>query len=214
LTLRAGYVWRTTRDEAIIVPKLTRGGGGLLVLKSRGTSRYNEFQALALYSHRRFQNWTISYVWSNAQGSLNTADNFLSDFPAFVVRANHYGTLPFDIPHRVLAYGEIKAPHGIAVMPAFEIRSGFPFSLVNDGLNFVGIRNRSRFPTFLSVDATVLKSFTIPYFDKKARAGVIVFNITNHFNPRDVQNNVGSLHAGQFFNSLGTSIRGKFELDF
>jgi len=214
LTLRTGYVHRFTKNEPIITPKLSTNGGGSLVLKSRGVSRYNEFQLLALYDDRRFHNWNISYVWSKAQGSLNTADNFLGDFPAFVVRANQYGTLPFDIPHRFLTYGEVKAPHGFTVMPALEIRSGFPFSFVNDRLDFVGARNRARFPTFMSLDATILKSFTMPFLDKKARAGVIVFNITNHFNPRDVQNNLGSSHSGQFFNSLGPSVRGKFEIDF
>ena len=214
LTLRTGYVHRFTKNEPIITPKLSTNGGGSLVLKSRGVSRYNEFQLLALYDDRRFHNWNISYVWSKAQGSLNTADNFLGDFPAFVVRANQYSTLPFDIPHRFLTYGEVAAPHGFTVMPALEIRSGFPFSFVNDRLDFVGVRNRARFPIFLSLDATVLKSFTLPFLDKKARAGVIVFNLTNHFNPRDVQNNLGSSHSGQFFNSLGPSVRGKFEIDF
>ena len=214
LTLRAGYLQRFTKNEPIVIPELTQSRGGLLVLKSSGVSRYNEFQALALYHSTRFQNWTISYVWSRAQGSLNTADNFLSDFPALVVRPNQYGTLPFDISHRFLAYGEVKVPLEITVMPALEVRSGFPFSFVDERLNFIGVRNSFRFPMFLSLDATILKGFTIPHFDKKARAGVIIFNITNHFNPRDVQNNLGSLSAGQFFNSLGTSVRGKFELDF
>jgi len=213
-TLRAGYLHRFTKNEPIIVPKLISNGRGLLILKSLGLSRYNEFQLLALYNSQRFRNWNISYVWSNAQGSLNTADNFLGDFPAFVVRANQYDRLPFDIPHRLLAYGELKIPHRITVMPALEVRSGFPFSFVNERLDFVGARNHTRFPTFLSVDATILKGFTIPYFDKKAQAGVVIFNITNHSNPRDVQNNLGSSHFGQFFNSLGTSVRGKFELDF
>jgi hypothetical protein len=214
LTLRTGYLQRFTTHEPIITPKLSSNGGGFLILKSRGESRYNEFQALALYDDRRFHNWTISYVWSKAQGSLNTADNFLSDFPAFVVRRNEYGTLPFDVPHRFLAYGEVKAPFGLTVIPALEIRSGFPFSVVNDRLDFVGVRNRERFPAYLSLDATILKSFTVPFWDKQARAGVIIFNITNHFNPRDVQNNLSSLQFGQFFNSLGTSVRGKFEIDF
>lgn len=214
LTLRGGYLHRFTKNEPIIVPKVTKDGEGLLILKSRGLSRYDEFQLLALYDSQRFHNWNVSYVWSKVRGSLNTADNFLGDFPAFVVRANQYGTLPFDIPHRFLGYGEVKARYGITVMPGLEIRSGFPYSFVNDRLDFVGARNRARFPTFLSLDATILKSFTIPYFDKKARAGAIIFNITNHFNPRDVQNNLGSSHFGEFFNSLGTSVRGKFEIDF
>jgi len=214
LTLRVGYLQRSTRNELIIVPKDSGASQGLLVLKSHGVSRYDEIQAIALYNSRRFHNWNASYVWSRARGSLNTADNFLSDFPSYVVRPNQYGPLPFDAPHRFLAYGEIKVPLEITVMPAFEIRSGFPFSFVNDRLDFVGDRNRARFPAFVSLDATILKGFKIPFLDKKARAGVIIFNITNHFNPRDVQNNTGSLHVGQFFNSLGPSVRGKFELDF
>jgi hypothetical protein len=214
LTLRIGYLRRSTRNEPIIVPKEIGISQGLLVLKTRGVSRYDEFQAIALYNSRRFHNWNASYVWSRARGSLNTADNFLSDFPAYVVRPNQYGPLPFDAPHRFLAYGEIKAPLEITVMPAIEIRSGFPFSFVNDRLDFTGDRNRTRFPAFLSLDATILKGFNIPFLDKKARAGVVIFNITNHFNPRDVQNHIGSLQAGQFFNSLGPSVRGKFELDF
>ena len=214
LTLRTGYVHRYTKNEPIITPELSDDGGGFLVLKSRGVSRYNEFQAMALYDHQRFHNWTISYTWSKARGNLNTADNFLGDFPAFVVRPDQYGALPFDAPHRLLAYGEIKAPYGLTVIPALDIRSGFPFSVVNDRLDFVGIRNSERFPAFLSLDVTVLKSFTIPFLDKPARAGAIIFNVTDHFNPRDVQSNLSSLQFGQFFNSLGTSVRGKFEIDF
>jgi len=214
LTLRTGYVHRYTKNEPIITPELSDDGGGFLVLKSRGVSRYNEFQAMALYDNQRFHNWTISYTWSKAQGNLNTADNFLGDFPAFVVRPDQYSALPFDAPHRFLAYGEIKAPYGLTVIPALDIRSGFPFSVVNDRLDFVGIRNSERFPAFLSLDVTVLKSFTIPFLDKPARAGAIIFNVTDHFNPRDVQSNLSSLQFGQFFNSLGTSVRGKFEIDF
>jgi hypothetical protein len=214
LTLRAGYLHRSTKHAPIITPTVANNDGGFLVLESQGISRYSEFQLLALYDNSRFHNWTISYVWSKAQGSLNTADNFLGDFPAYVVRENQYGTLPFDITNRLLAYGEVKAPFGLTFIPSLEIRSGFPFSVVNDRLDFVGARNSKRFPWFLSLDATILKSFTIPYLDKKARAGVIIFNMTNHFNPRDVQSNLDSAQFGQFFNSLGTSVRGKFEIDF
>jgi len=65
------------------------------------------------------------YVWSKAQGSLNTLDNFLAIF-LHLYASESYDTLPFDIPHRLLAYGEVKSPHGITVMPALEVRSGFP----------------------------------------------------------------------------------------
>ena len=131
-----------------------------------------------------------------------------------MVRPNQYGPLPFDAPHRFMAYGELTAPWGITILPGLEIRSGFPFSKVNERLEFLGPRNQAgRFPVFVSLDTSILKSFKVPYLDKQARAGVIIFNVTNHFNPRDIQNNIGSPNFGQFFNSLGTSVRGKFELD-
>jgi Carboxypeptidase regulatory-like domain/TonB dependent receptor/TonB-dependent Receptor Plug Domain len=215
LTARIGYLQRSTVNEPIVYPHVKQSGGGTLVLKSRGRSQYREIQMLAVYNSERFHNWNISYVWSSARGHLNSADNFLGDFPALVVRSNQYGPLPFDVPHRFLAYGEIKAPYEVSVSPALEIHTGFPYSLVDDRLDFVGLRNRAgRFPTFISLDVSILKSFRVPFFDKRARAGVVIFNITNHFNPRDVQNNTASLHAGEFFNSLGTSVRGKFEMDF
>jgi hypothetical protein len=103
----------------------------------------------------------------------------------------------------------------LTVTPALEIRSGFPLSYVNDRLDFVGRRNQAgRFPAFMSVDVQILKGFKVPFLDKRVRAGAAIFNITNHFNPRDFQNNTGSLHFGQFFNSLGPSVRAKFEMDF
>ena len=104
----------------------------------------------------------------------------------------------------------------IAVSPALEIRSGFPFSIVNEQLDFVGLRNQAgRFPMFFSLDVQITKGFRLPMFEnRRMRVGVAVFNITNHFNPRDLQNNLGSPHFGQFFNSLGTSVRGKFEINF
>jgi hypothetical protein len=214
LTARLGYLERSTTNEAIIDPVVS-AGAGQLVLSSSGRARYRELQVLAAYSHGRFHNWNVSYAWSRARGDLNTADNFLGDFPALVIRPNQYGPLPFDASHRFLTYGEVKTRYNITISPNVEIRSGFPFSFVSDRLDFVGARNQARrFSRFISLDASILKGFKVPILDKRARAGVVVFNITNHFNPRDVQNNTGSLQLGQFYNSLGTSVRGKFELDF
>ena len=218
LTARVGYLARSTSNDLLLDPRISKFN--TLLLHSVGHAQYQELQMLGTYSSNRLGNWTASYTWSRARGDLNTADNFLGDFPALVVRLNEYGPLPWDVPHRFLAFGQLKAPFGLTVSPAVEIRSGFPFSVVNERLDFVGPRDQAgRFPTFLSIDAQVTKDFTIPRFipkldGKKARIGIAVFNITNHFNPRDVQNNLGSLQFGQFFNSLGPSIRGKFEIEY
>lgn len=215
LTMRLGFLQRVTLNEPLVSPRMGRTGGGTLVLNTKGRSRYREVQALLAYDGGRYHNWNISYVWSRARGDLNTADTFLGDFPALVARPNEFGPLSFDAPHRFIAYGQISAPYKLTIAPAFEIRSGFPYSFWNDRLEFVGARNQAgRFPTFLSLDVQILKGFKIPFFDKRMRAGVAIFNISNHFNPRDVQSNTGSLHLGQFYNSLGASVRAKFEMDF
>ncbi|MBA3713988.1 MAG: TonB-dependent receptor [Pyrinomonadaceae bacterium] len=220
LTARLGYLERTTTNDFIIEPREGASDTGRLVLSSRGRSRYRELQLLAAYTKLPIGSWNASYVWSSARGDLNTVDDFLGDFPSVVVRRNEYAPLPFDAPHRFLVYGELKTRYDITVSPSLEIRSGFPFSFVNEQLDFIGARNKAgRFPTFISLDAQVIKGFAIPKFvpkleGRRVRIGVAVFNITNHFNPRDVQSNLGSSRAGQFFNSLSTSVRGKFEFDF
>lgn len=220
LTARIGYLQRTTKNDFIIEPREGALDAGTLVLSSRGRSLYREVQLLAAYTKPPIGSWNASYVWSRARGDLNTSDNFLGDFPAFVVRRNEYAPLPFDAPHRFLIYGELKTRYDITVSPSLEVRSGFPYSFVNERLDFIGARNKAgRFPTFFSLDAQITKGFALPKFvprleGRRVRLGIAIFNITNHFNPREVQSNLGSQYAGQFFNSLGTSVRGKFEFDF
>src|SRR5712691_8741512 len=136
LVARIGYLQRSTTKEPVIEPSLTKTGG-ILALRASGRSQYRELQMLATYSSERLHNWNVSYVWSSAQGDLNTADNFLGDSPTLVVRQNEYGPLPFDAPHRFLAYGEIKARFGISSTPALEIRSSFPFSNINNRIVIV-----------------------------------------------------------------------------
>ena len=222
LTGRIGYLQRSTTDDFIVDSIDASGGSDEAPLCSatsavRATASCNCSQSMTT---RASGTWNATYVWSKARGDLNSIDNFLGDFPAFVVRPNEYGPQPFDAPHRFLAYGQLRMRYDINISPLVEIRSGFPFSFVNERLDFVGPRNQAgRFPTFLSLAVQVTKGFAIPKFvprigGRRARIGVAVLNTTNHFNPRDVQNNIASPRLGQFFNSLGTSVRGKFEFDF
>ncbi|MDQ1638825.1 MAG: hypothetical protein QOF62_2164 [Pyrinomonadaceae bacterium] len=222
VTGRIGYLQRATTDDFIVDRLAASGGLGqrALVLSNLGRSRYRELQVLAIYDSPRIGTLNVAYVWSKARGDLNSIDNFLGDFPAFVVRPNEYGPQPFDAPHRFLAYGQLRMRYDINIAPVLEIRSGFPFSFVNEYLDFVGARNQAgRFPTFLSLAMQVTKGFSIPTFvprigGRRMRIGAAVLNTTNHFNPSEVQNNITSPRLGQFFNSLHTSVRGKFEFDF
>ena len=216
LTVRVGYLQRRTTDDLLIQPFEQAAGSGALFLSSSGRASYRELQFVGNYTSQRYGNWNASYVISSARGDLNTADVVLGDFPSFVVRPNEYRRLPFDAPHRFIIYGQVDLPLDIRIAPLFEIRSGFPFSAVNERLEFIGARNEAgRFPTYLSLDLQITKGFDLPFFDnKRIRVGVALFNLTNNFNPRDVQNNVTSPNFREFYNSVGTGVKAKFDIDF
>lgn len=217
LTARIGYLQRTTKNDLIVNPTVS-SAAGTLFLSSNGRSRYDELQFLLSYNKADFGQLNASYVFARSRGDLNTADIFFGNTPALVVRPNEYGRLSFDAPHRFLIYGQfdVSKKRDIRIAPLFEIHSGFPFSAVNERLDYVGTRNEAgRFPTYMTLDIQVTKGFQLPFFkDKRARIGIVVFNVTNHFNPRDVQMNLTSPNYGQFYNNLRTSVKAKFDVAF
>jgi hypothetical protein len=73
-----------------------------------------------------------------------------------------------------------------------------------------------RFPRFTSFDLQVTRPISIPLPHErfKARVGFSVFNLFNHFNPRDVQSDLDSDRFGALFNGVGRIFRGKFILEF
>lgn len=211
--VRFGYLERNARNDLIIEPLATSATTGVYLLNSNGRSKYREFQALANYVSEKYGNFNFSYTFAKSRGDLNTADVLINNIHALNIRPNQYSLLPFDVPHRFLAYGQIALPLDILLAPMVEYRTGFPFSAVNDRLEYVGERNRAgRFPDYFSVDVQVTKGFKVPLpiiRKYKLRAGVALFNIFNRFNPRDVQNNISNPNYGEFYNSLkfGTKLQ-------
>ena len=55
------------------------------------------------------------------------------------------------------------------------------------------------------MDLQMVKTISLPGRFKNYRAllGFKVFNITNHFNPRDLQNNIDSEGFGGYYNGVG-----------
>ena len=216
LMLRLGYEERSTRREFVLEPAAdptTLTGGNLLLLNS-GRSRYRELQAVARFRFQEGRNIFLSYVRSQARGNLNDFNHYFGNLKQAVIRPDEYGKLPYDVPHRMLFWGEFSLPFDVVATPVVDWHSGFPFSIVNEQQDFVGPRNEGgRFPSLVTLDVLVTKGLTIPFRGKKyrGRAGLTVFNITNHWNPRDVQNNIDSSRFGTFFNSPGLSLRLKFE---
>lgn len=212
LTIRFGYLERRTKNELIVEPI-----SNTLLLTDNGQSRYREFQILSSYIFKKFGQFNASYTFSKATGDLNAIETIAGDSPTFTIQPNAFSRQNFDSPHRFILYGLIPIPWDIRVSPLVEYRTGFPFSAVNDRLEFVGERNLAgRFPDYFSLDLQVTKGFRIPLpliKKYKLRVGVAMLNLTDHFNPREIQNNVNNPNYKQFYNSLGFGTKFKFDVE-
>lgn len=215
LLLRAGYEQRDTRDDFIVRPQNVGLTSGQMLLDNTGRSRYREFQVVARGRLQEKRNLFLAYVRSRATGDLNDFNTYFGNLRNPVIRPGEDGLQNFDTPHRLLFWGDFGLPFDLVATPVVDWRSGFPFSTIDENQDFVGPRNRGgRFPSLVTLDLLVTKGVSIPFRGKKykGRVGLSVFNITNHWNPRDVQNNIDSLQFGTFYNSAGRSFRTKFEL--
>jgi len=212
LLVRVGYQQRHTVHESFVSP-VAFGSQGSLMLSDRGNDTYKELQITGAYQiHHSTLN--ASYVHSRTFGDLNDFNQFFGNDPVAVIQPNQRARLNFDAPNRFLAWGEISAPWKLTVAPVLDVHSGFPYSTVNQYREFVGPRNELRFREFVSTDIQVWRRVHLPIRETHARIGFGAFNIFNHPNYRDVQNDIDSSRFGEFFNGPSRTFHGKFVMEF
>jgi Carboxypeptidase regulatory-like domain len=211
LTLRTGFMQSLSDGLVILNPVLPDAttGLGALLLSGTGGGRYRQFETTARMRLSDKRQLFFSYVRSKGRGDLNDFGSYLGTFPVPIVRANQFGDSPADLPNRFLAWGLVNLPRGFRIAPVIEYRTGFPYSILDQNQQYVGVPNTSRFPRFLSVDARLSKDFQVnPKY--AVRLSVSSFNLTNHFNPEAVHFNTGDPAFGYFFGHRGR----RFTLDF
>jgi len=84
-------------------------------------------------------------------------------------------------------------------------RTGAPYSVVNDALDYVGARNVLRLPNRTRVDLGVEHRFSILKW--RPWIGIRAYNAFDAFLPNDVQANLGSSAFGTFYNSPYRELR-------
>ena len=211
LKLRTGYMQSLSDGLPILNPVAPDPDTGLgaYLLSGSGNSRYRQFETTARVRLGERQEMLFSYVRSKGRGDLNDFASFVGTFPVPIVRRNYYGNLGGDIPSRFLAWGVIALPKRFQVAPVMEYRSGFPYSAIDVERQYVGTPNSARYPRFLSLDSRFSKDIQLdPRY--AVRLSVAGFNLTNHFNPEVVRNNVADPAFGYFFGHRGR----RFTLDF
>lgn len=206
--LKVAFLGRRGRHEYILSPA---PDAGELRLSSTGRSRYRELETTVRYLGGERRDITVSYVWAKGTADLNVYDEYYGNLRMPIVRANEYGPTPTDVPHRLLVRGTIGLPGQWDFAPVLELRSGFPWSAVDEFQDFVGPRNRAgRLPAVRTLDFQLVRPWRIKRF--RFRAGLKVYNVFGAAAERDVQNNVASPFFGQAFNPVERSIGLSFSM--
>lgn len=218
LLLRLGYERREGYREFFVNPvaSIAQQLAQLQLLNS-GRQSYEEFLAMLRWQPTERTTLLGSYVRSRARGELNDYNQFFGNFPYPLIRPNQYGPLASDAPNRVLFWGIIGLPYKLQFVPILDTHTGFPYSKLDENWNFIGQRNEAgRLPAFASLDLKLQYPFNFMFRGHRIQflGGLKVIDVTNHYNPRDVQQYVGSPNYGVFYNSVGRLWRIDGDFDF
>ncbi len=219
-TLRGGWMARAAiqqrlgRHEWTVNPTILGPTTGEMLLSSDGESSARSLEVTTGYrSAHGERQFYLSYVRSRTEGDLNDLNTVVGDRSPAQVLPAAVGPLAADVPHRFLAWGVISLPWQITASPFLEIRSGFPYTRIDENWDVVGTRNDARFPRFVSLDVAVEKALQLP-FRLPARLGLKVFNLTGHNNGRAVQRDVERADFGRVYDSPGRQLRGTLEISW
>lgn len=211
--LKVAYLQSRTDNDLYISP-VTENGINAIKLFNDGRNRYRSFEVTTNVQLPKFGGETkndisFSYIRSRAQGELNDFNTYFGDFPDPIIRPNQFGRVSSDAPNRFLTRGTFSLPYRFTVVPLLDIHTGFPYSIRDEKQNFVGQRNSARFPRFASLDMAISKDIKVR--DKyNAQFTINLFNVTSHFNPRNVKANIADPEFGVFF----ANYRRFYRLDF
>ncbi len=185
-------------------------GSGPLVLASTGAATYRELQFSVHQTWRDDAQLFVSYVRAYSRGNMNDFGTLFTNLDAPLLQPDATAPLPVDVPHRLRGWATVGLPRAIVVSPAIEWRTGFPYTAQTAAREYAEAPNLSRFPNYFSVDVTAFKTFEIK--QKKMDLGLQFFNLTSHFNPRDVISVDASPRFGEFTNSFALTLGGYMQI--
>jgi hypothetical protein len=209
-SITASYLDRQGANELVVEPLVTAGVGEMR-LDSSGRSSYRDAEITARFKTLP-ADFTVTYVRSIARGDLNAFTNFYDVVMRPVIGANAYAPSDTDVPHRLFGRGRYQPTDRWLLTGVADWRTGFPYSVVDEYLDYVGARNVGyRFPNRFVADIGIERRFT----GVKGRPwiGIRAYNAFDSFIPTDVQANLSSPAFGNFYNSQIQQIRLQIRLE-
>ena len=220
LFLRLKAEDRRGRDILLLTPNDPSEQMSALILSDRGSSRYREVEATASFRLNRSTDLNASYIRSSSVGDRNSFLTTYDTFEKLFVSKARYGRSPSDTPHRFLSWGNISLPGGFILSPAFEARTGHIFSFTDGDGDVPNEAEFGRLPRLISLDLGGYRDFKVRTLSREGalRLGFKIYNLTNHFNPRDALVGENSEETAAefkgFLNNFGRSYRVSLTLDF
>jgi len=165
--------------------------GGTFVLQNTREDRYHAFQLNLRRNFRKTYGVLVSYTHSRS--TSNQVLDFSVDSPIFTAQAP--GPYSWDTPNRLISWGLLpffKLPWigPLDLGYSAEARTGFPFNVINDQFQLVGLPGSQRFPSYFALNLHLEKRFQALGFYWAIRAGYD--NITGRQNPVAVNNDIDS----------------------
>ena len=185
--------------------------GGDAVLASTGSSVYRELQISLRQAWSADAQLFVSYVAAASRVESNDFGSMFTNLDAPLLEPNDAASPGIaDVPHRLRAWSTFTLPRRVVISPALEWRTGFPYSVQDLSRHYVGGFNTERLPVHFAIDLTAFK--TVDVFKRKMDLGLQVFNLTSHFNPRDVISVIDSPRFRELTNNPGVILGGYMQV--
>ena len=159
---------------------------GNFALSNTRQDHYDGFQISGRHTFGNSHMVAASYVRSRTH--TNQVLDFDIDNPQF--SPQQLGPNPWDTPNRFLSYGLLPLVKGFDLAYSTEVRTGFPFYVVNDQQQLVEPPGSRRFPTWFTLNTHVEKRFHALGYHWAIRGGFN--NVTGRKNWTYVNNDLNS----------------------
>jgi hypothetical protein len=203
-TFHASGLHRRGAHELTVDAAATAAHGALM-LSSEGRSEYREVSAGFDYKRSTAAALHVTYTRSVARSDTNPFASYFDAMMWPIIGPNAYARAAIDVPNRLFARGHLQITPTWTALGVFDWRTGTPYSVVDEALDFVGPRNARRLPNRAKTELGLEHRFV--GLKWKPWIGIRAYNAFDAFLPNDVQANLASPSFGSFYNSEYRQLR-------
>ncbi|HUB80524.1 MAG TPA: TonB-dependent receptor [Bryobacteraceae bacterium] len=163
--------------------------------------RRDDYDSISVSVHQTFSGqfeWMLSYTHSRAVSNVLVDPNT----PQPLAMLSSFVPLPWNVPDRVLGWAYVPLPwKNWAVSTLADMRSGYPFSVRDQGGAVIGQVDSYRYPLNFDLNIAIERMVTFHGYRFALRVGVD--NLTGQANPTAVNNVFGAPQYLQFLGDEG-----------